>query len=252
MNRLSVILGNTSCRIALMDELEVAESAILTHAELQETGTLDRVLRELSGESTVPEAVLCSVVPSLNDIVLEALRGVCSGRVERVDAMKTSGLGVRYETPETLGADRLCGVLAAKEQYGFPCVVVDFGTATTVNVVDDEGRFVGGSIAPGIETGFRVLHERTAGLPDIAMQPPIDIVGATTDESIRSGVISFALHAVLGVIGELRGRYDERMPVILTGGNAPLMLRAGLVSDGMYHEPELLFRGTIFYLHLSI
>jgi type III pantothenate kinase len=151
---------------------------------------------------------------------------------------------------DTLGADRFCAVLAARELYGAPVVVVDCGTATTVNVVDGEGVFLGGSIAPGVQTALRALHEHTAQLPALSAED-VAVIGSDSASSMRSGAVHFSRFAVEGMIREVHRVTGAGTPVLLTGGNAPVLLGAGLVLPGMRHDPNLLFRGVIFYLHFT-
>jgi type III pantothenate kinase len=149
---------------------------------------------------------------------------------------------------DTLGADRYCGVLAARMAYGAPAIVVDCGTATTVNVIEADGCFLGGVIAPGVETALRALHERTAQLPAVDLSKNVPLIGADTEESMRAGAVHFSRFAVEGLVAGMKMLIGESTPLILTGGNAPVLLAAGLVCDPMIHDEKLLFRGVVFHL----
>lgn len=140
-------------------------------------------------------------------------------------AGKDLDLPIRNATdrPEETGVDRLLGVAAAYEQLGKSCVVVDAGTAVTVSCCDDDGAFVGGAIAPGVQLQLQSLHARTARLPRVALAAPEGNVGRTTEQAIRHGVY----HGIRGMVKEIvenfatdLGRWPE---VIATGGDAPAL-----------------------------
>jgi type III pantothenate kinase len=152
---------------------------------------------------------------------------------------------------DTLGADRFCAVLAARQQLrGGPAVVIDCGTATTVNVIDREGDFRGGAIAPGVGTAFAALHAHTAQLPALEAAA-VPLLGDDTASCIRSGVLHFARIALEGTVSALKEVTGSDAPVFLTGGNAPVLLAAGLSLPRCTHDPDLLFRGVIFFLHFT-
>jgi type III pantothenate kinase len=160
------------------------------------------------------------------------------------------GLGVDYPRPETIGADRLANALAAKQHFGAPVLVVDFGTAVTFDVVNTRGDYVGGIIAPGLSAMTDYLHERTALLPRVEIRAVRRYVGRSTEEAMRIG----AVHGYRGLVRELiagvRAEMGvEQLPVVATGGYAGLVARGlpeikavdpGLTLEGL----RLFFQGT--------
>jgi type III pantothenate kinase len=254
--RLVVLLGNTTCRMALMEGIDVRESLILSHAELSDPVSIARVL-ELCKDAAIVETGLCSVVPRMESTVYALLLAAGMMPPLRVQPAVSSFFPSRYRLMDTLGADRYCGVLAARERFGAPVIVVDCGTATTVNVVDDGGVFLGGAIAPGLETMLSAMHDRTAQLPSLGVSaeqlstvkselPPF--IGGDTNGSMLAGSVHFTRYAVEGLVRATRNHIGHNTPVILTGGNALILLGAGLSCDPLVHDEYLLFRGIIFYL----
>jgi type III pantothenate kinase len=155
--------------------------------------------------------------------------------------MKT-GLRMRYRTPETLGADRLCAATAAFARYGGPVIVVDMGTATTVDCVTRTGEYLGGAISPGIETSARALHARAAQLPMIDLVLPEQIVGRDTRSSLQTGVILGAIAAMEGLVEKFRHSAGRGATVVATGGFAPLVATQSRVLDII--NPHLVLEGA--------
>ncbi len=255
--RLAVSIGNTTCRIAWMagedaHDTRVQRSLVFDHAQLR-SGHAARKLQEETTEGAfegVSSAGLCSVVPPLQSVVLSLLEDAGAPAPRIVRPQSASWFPTRYRTMETLGADRFCAVLAAREMAGAPVVVIDCGTATTVNVVDRDGYFRGGSIAPGLDTAFAALHEHTAQLPAVEAKAG-EILGDDSASSIRSGVVQFTRLALEGMLRELIAITGPDVPVFLTGGKAPVLLGAGLSLPRCTHDADLLFRGVILFLHFT-
>ncbi len=259
--RLAVLLGNTTCRMALMDGIEVRRRLVFSHAELSAPEAGERV-RELCGGAVVEEAGLCSVVPGLESSVEVLLQAAGLAPPRRVVPGVSAFFPSRYRSMGTLGADRYCGVLAAKEKYGVPLIVVDCGTATTINVVDRDGVFLGGAIAPGVMTMLRAMHEHTAQLPPLfpgsTMEELSDntllqkesssMIGEDTASSMRSGSAFFTRFAVEGMAAEVKNLIGDKTPLVLTGGNALILLGAGLHCKPQVFDEDLLLRGIIFFL----
>jgi type III pantothenate kinase len=248
--RLAVLLGNTTCRIAMMDGIECVEELRFSHGELSDLMSA-WMLRDICRDRVPKEAVMCSVVPSLEAEVEVLFEAAELPVPRRVLPAESAFFPTRYRSMDTLGADRYCGALAARLLYGAPAIVVDCGTATTVGVVDADGSFLGGAIAPGVETALRTLHARTAQLPSVDLAREVPLIGTDTEESMRSGAVHFSRHAVEGVVRELKKNTGDSTPLILTGGNAPVLLGAGLLAEPLVHDEKLCFRGSIFHLLLT-
>ena len=129
-----------------------------------------------------------------------------------------TGMAIRINNPSELGADRLVNAVAAFDQLGGPCIVVDFGTATTYDAVSAEGDYLGGIIAPGVEISVQALTERAAKLPRIDLEPPDALIGKSTVEAIRSGVIYGFAGQVDGILQRMHAELGAGAGVIATGG----------------------------------
>ena len=127
-------------------------------------------------------------MPTATASFLEAARKVCGGEPLEVSSRIPTGVDVEYRDPQSAGADRIANAAAALALYGAPVVIVDFGTATTFDVILRERRYIGGVIAPGIVTGAEHLIRRAARLSAFELKPPPHVVGRSTEESLQSGV----------------------------------------------------------------
>jgi type III pantothenate kinase len=131
-----------------------------------------------------------------------------------------TGMAIRYENPREIGADRLVNAVAAYERVGDACVVVDFGTAITFDPVSAEGEYLGGVIAPGVEISMEALAERAAALPKLDLAAPRALIGKTTVDAIRSGVVYGYAGLVDGIARRLRDELGPETTIIATGGLA--------------------------------
>ena len=267
MLRLSAVLGNTTCRFALMEETECIRELVLTHEDSADPSALAAKL-SAEGMQAARQAVLCSVVPPLRDAVVSAMQAVSGAAVHEIRPESFTTMPIRYDTPESLGMDRVCGALAARERCGAPVLAVDCGTATTVNIVDPAGDFLGGWIVPGIQTALDVLHVRTAQLPGLPPGGASGLYGRDTESSIRNGVLQQTRLAIMGLAGVLADEWKQQMTIMLTGGNSPFLFHEHFASeapqdtktrisllrqggrDALYlqYDANLVHRGTILCL----
>jgi type III pantothenate kinase len=199
-------------------------ATILNHT-VDEYGVLFRSLFSMDNldASGIHGIVISSVVPPLDS----TLRQVC----ERYFKLKPlfiepgvkTGMPVHYENPAEVGADRIVNGVAAFEKYGGPCVIVDFGTATTFDCVSAKGEYLGGVICPGIGISADALFQRTARLPRVDICKPSRVIGSTTVGSLQSGLYYGYLGLVDGILEELLKEMGKDSKVIATGGLAPLI-----------------------------
>ncbi len=170
----------------------------------------------------VDSAIIGTVVPA----ALYHLRRLCREwfDVEPIVARAALdwGFAIKMDTPEEVGADRLLNALAAHHHYGGPLVVVDFGTATTFDVVDRDGAYLGGIIAPGINLSIEALHQAAARLPRIGIGRPQSVIGTNTIAAMRSGTYWGYIGLIEGLLSRIEGEYGEKLKAIATGGLAPL------------------------------
>jgi type III pantothenate kinase len=173
-----------------------------------------------SGEYT--GAVICSVVPDV-DAALAALCRILCGKDPLVVTHRNAGIETALLRPESAGADRLVNGVAAKAFYRCPAIVVDFGTATTFDVIDARGVFRGGAIMPGINLSAQALHRATAKLPQVEVEKPPAVIGNDTVSAIRSGLYWGYAAMVEGMLKRLSSELGEKPYIIATGGLAGLL-----------------------------
>lgn len=177
---------------------------------------LQNLLQGMEMESTV----LASVVPPLT----KAFQEVCEELLGRSPLILTHKLelGIRLEVdkPHQVGADRIANTLAVQRSYGRDAIVVDLGTATTVDVITADGAFLGGVIAPGFEASTRVLFESTAVLPLVAPHPPPSVIGRDTEECIQSGIYHGQAAMIDGLVDRIQAEWGVDPLVLATGGRA--------------------------------
>jgi type III pantothenate kinase len=197
----------------------------------------------------VRKVVVSSVVPAKNSAISQAARK--KAKVIRLDWKLKLGVGVDYPKPRSIGADRLANAAAVAELYGFPAIVVDFGTAVTFDVVSERGTYVGGVIAPGLEAMTNFLHQRTALLPALSLKEPRSTVGKSTIEAMLSGVVFGYCGLVREILGRIRTEQFPRKKVyvVATGGYARLISRR-LPEIGVI-RPHLTLEGLRIVANLN-
>lgn len=193
------------------------EYAILLRHWLQEAG--------LAG-AHIKSAIIASVVPDLDFTLKSLCRQLFSCEPLFIgNAALDVGMKVLLPRPQEVGADRLVNAVAAAHQYPLPLVIIDFGTATTFDVVDEEG-YRGGAIAPGINLSLEALHRAAAKLPRVNVDRPTHVIGTTTIEAMQSGIYWGYIGLIEGIVGRICAEYAHgrkgSMTVIATGGLSPL------------------------------
>jgi type III pantothenate kinase len=192
----------------------------------------------------VTAGIVASVVPA----TLFSLRNLCRKyfgcQALVVGAPDVDlGLKVLVDRPEEVGADRLVNAVAAHDEYGGPLVIVDFGTATTFDVIDKEGSYLGGAIAPGVNLSLEALHMASAQLPRVAIGRPDRVIGKGTVQAMRSGIFWGYVSLIEGMIGRIRDEFGSEMGVVATGGLAPLFTECTTVLD--HSDPDLTLKGLL-------
>lgn len=229
-----VDVSNTFTKIAFSSRERLGRIQRIPTAELTRR-TLAEALRGYSFKA----AVAASVVPRKNDELEAALPGPICWVGPKINL----GIGIDYPRPQTIGADRLANSVAARELYGAPSIVVDFGTAVTFDVITAEGNYAGGVIAPGLNSLTDYLHTRTALLPKIRLTEPRHAIGRSTQAAMQSGAVFGYRGLIEGilrkVIAEIPSRH--RPKVIATGGDARLI--AGKTNLFSAVEPTLTLEG---------
>ncbi len=224
----AVDVGNTQTVLGLFDAEDlVGHWRISTNASL--TGDELRVkvsgLLALDGHSwtDVDHVILSSVVPRLTSAWEDVTRVACACDLLVVGPGLKTGMPIRYDNPHEVGADRIVNGVAAYERLGGPVIVVDFGTATTIDVIDAEGSYLGGAIAPGVETSAEALFSKAARLSKVDLEAPLHAIGTNTRASVQAGLMLGEAAMVDGLVRKVWAELDVEAPVIATGGLAERM-----------------------------
>lgn len=220
------VFAKSSSGAARYDQLVANWRVTTLRAQtVDEYGVLFRNLFSMQGlePKEIHGIIISSVVPPLDS----TLRRVCERYFNQkplfVEPGIKTGMPVLYENPAEVGADRIVNGVAAFEKYGGPCIVVDFGTATTFDCVTAKGEYQGGVICPGIGISADALFSRTARLQRVDIRKPARIIGTTTVGSLQSGLYYGYLGLVDGVLERLLSEMGADVNVIATGGLAPLL-----------------------------
>jgi type III pantothenate kinase len=222
---LVVDVGNTQTHLGAFRGEELVHDwrfATVRESTADELGARLRsllALRELTFRD-LDASILSSTVPQLRPEWTAMTERYLGHEMPVVGPGLRTGMPIRMDNPREVGADRLVNAVAAYDRVGGACVVVDFGTAITYDVVGAAGEYVGGIIAPGVEISMEALTSRAAAIPKIDLTPPRALIGKSTVEAIRSGVVyGFAAH-VDGMVGRLREELGDETATIATGGLA--------------------------------
>jgi type III pantothenate kinase len=246
---LAVDVGNTQTVLGLFEgqgldgHWRIHTNASLTADELRvKIGAL--LAADGRSWEEVERIVLSSVVPRLT-VAYEQIAEETTGRTPMVvgPGLKT-GMPIAYDNPHEVGADRIVNGLAAFEQYGGPVVVVDFGTATTIDVVTADGAYAGGAIAPGVETSAEALFAKAARLSKIDLEAPDRVIGTNTRESMQAGLVLGEAAMIDGLVRRVWQELGvDSCRVVATGGLAEMM--APLCETVSDVDSDLTLRGLI-------
>ena len=220
--------GNTNTSLGVFAGRELIAHWRLTTARsrtVDEYGVHARNLFQLAelDFEAIDAIAIASVVPPLNYTLKTMAETYFHLSPMFVDHSTDTGLEILYQPASDVGADRIVDAVAAIEKYGAPCIVVDFGTATTFNAIDKEGRYVGGAITPGIMISSDALFERTAKLPRVDIRRPQRVIGTSTVTAMQSGLYHGFVGLVDGVLRTMRQELGGSPRVIATGGLASLI-----------------------------
>jgi type III pantothenate kinase len=237
---LSLDIGNTNIKSTFFRDNTLIDFII--HSKI------DDILKYIDNKS-VNEIAVCSVNPSTEKIIVENIskKGI---HIFLPNIKNKFNLKIKYQTPDTLGMDRVCSAVGAydlainekmilKSHY---LITIDFGTATTINVVSSEGDFIGGLIAPGINTMLKSLNEKTKQLPLSDLVSYEGLIGNSTNSSILSGVVTSTIGMINEAVNHLSKLSNHTPPLIfVTGGNAEFILPH--IKQKIYYEQALVLKG---------
>ncbi len=242
---LALDVGNTHTTIGVFREREILRRWRLSTVRERTVDELGILLRQLCEWAEIQPGdisgvVIGSVVPPLDASLRAAVDTYLQAQPLFIAPGIKSGMPLKVETPLELGADRLCNSVAAFAEHGGPCVVVDFGTASTWDVVSENGEFLGGVIAPGLEIAAEALFSRAAKLPRIELAAPPRVIGKGTVDSMQAGLV----YGYVGLVEGLTKRVLAEMgggKVVATGGLASVIARYTKIFDTV--DDDLTLKG---------
>lgn len=244
---LAIDIGNTEITIGLFAAVDLERSwRVMTHPDRtpDEWAVLLRALFVQAGLdiTDVGQSIVASVVPLTTEALTDGLVDA-TGTVPMVVTAGTLPIRLDVDEPQTVGADRMINTLAASRLFGCDTIVVDFGTATTLDCITKDGRFLGGIIAPGVRTAGENLIRRAAKLSSTDLTPPEHAIGKRTEDCVRAGLVFGAADAVDGLVRRIKAEWPTRDTprVVATGGLAPLIAKFSSEIEEVH--PDLTLQG---------
>jgi type III pantothenate kinase len=239
---LTIDVGNTNTVLGVFRGEELIANWRLTTARQQtvdEYGVLTRNLLTLAelDRDAISGVIISSVVPPVNWTLGEMARIYLGKKALFVEPGVKTGMAVMVDNPLEVGADRIVNGVAAFHKYGGPCIVVDFGTAITFDVISERCEYLGGVIAPGLGISSEALFARTAKLPRVEIKDPGKVIGTNTVTHIQAGLYYGAVDMVDGMLARIKAELGKDAAVVATGGQARLVARG---SKHIQHTDEFL------------
>lgn len=239
---LTIDVGNTNTVLGVFRGQELVAHWRLTTARDQtvdEYGILTRNLLTLAKieQREIQGIIISSVVPPLNSTLAETSRRYFEREALFVEPGVRTGMPVHYDNPQEVGADRIVNSVAAFENYGGPCIAVDFGTAINFDAISARGEYLGGVLAPGIGISAEALFSRAARLFRVEIRDPGKVIGTNTVASLQSGLYYGYIDLVDGILTRMKATLGVDTKVVATGGQASLLARG---SRHIQHVDEFL------------
>ena len=247
---LTIDIGNTNIVIGCMNEETnemLLEERIYTDTKKTsvEYAISFKTLFDIHGidPSTLSGGILSSSVPPVTENVRKAADTLLGKKILEVGPGIKTGVDIKINDPAQLGADLLDGAVAGLAEYGAPLILIDIGTATTISVIDNQRRFMGGMIMPGIHVSLDGLSTRAAHLPQIAIERPKRLIGSSTVESMQSGILYGHASCIDGMVERIWDELGYQTPVVATGGLAPQVIPC--CKKDIIIDDQLLLKGLM-------
>jgi len=247
--KLALDIGNTLVKAGLFEKSKLlfkGEFATRPRKEIDEWGILlSHWVREYQRSARIEKAIISSVVSSTFVPLAEAVIKYFDVTPFEVQAQKV-GVPILLDNPGEVGADRIANVAACVRLYKLPAIVVDFGTATTFDVISEAGEYLGGIIAPGVRSSLETLAEKTEALFAVELKRPASVIGKNTKEALISGNFYYSLGGTMRIVREIKKELGKRTFVIVTGGMGTLLAKEWDEIDEV--NPELTLQGLNFII----
>lgn len=237
---LTIDIGNTTTKLGVFNDDLLIERLVIPTIR----GKSADEIRESIGHNlnhNLDAAIISSVVPELNDAVADLCRQHFNAPPTFVDHNFDFGFTIKCEPPDGVGIDRLVAAYAAVNKIKTPCIICDFGTATTIDAVNKNGEYLGGIITAGMNLLADALHQRTSKLPRIELRKPENAIGNSTVSAIQSGVYFGYIGLVDGLIKRISDELNAKPKIIATGGLAPLIAESSKYIKNV--DPNLMLEG---------
>ena len=245
---LAIDMGNTNIVLGGIDEQTVYFVERITtnqaKTDLEYAVNIKDILEihQIAPE-TIEGAILSSVVPPLNTTLLRAVEKILDKRPLLVGSGMKTGINILMDNPKTVGSDMIVNSVGALSEHEPPLIIIEMSTATTMSVIDQKGRYIGGAILPGLRVSLDSMSSSTAQLPRISLDTPKKIIGKNTVDCMRSGVIYGNASMIDGMLTRIEQELGEKATVIATGGIAKIILP--LCSHVITYDGTLLLKGLL-------
>jgi type III pantothenate kinase len=216
---LAIDIGNTSTKFGIFENKTLINRISFSTVRTQTAEDI----RSQTPVKSFQGIIISTVVPELKNAYREFAEKFFDLKPIFVDNTFDFGLEIKYYPPENVGVDRIVAAYAAAEKYGKPCVVCDFGTATTIDAVNSKSEYLGGTISPGIQTFSEALFSKTSQLPKVEIEKPSSVFGNTTVKSIQAGIYFGYIGLVDKIIVQMIEELCESAKIVATGGYAELI-----------------------------
>ena len=243
---LAIDIGNTNIVIGGFEgnNIKFTERLSTNHkaTELEYAILFKNVLEIYSVDTEeIDGGIISSVVPSLTNVIKHAMNKLSGSNILVIGPCIKTGLSILTDNPAQLGADLVVDAVACINEYPLPAMIFDMGTATTVSVVDKNKNYLGTVIIPGVEVSLNSLVGGTSQLPKISLEPPKNIIGKNTVDSMKSGIIYSTAASIDGLIEKIEEEMGETLTVVATGGLAPTIIP--ICKRDIILDDELLLKG---------
>jgi type III pantothenate kinase len=222
-NLLVVDVGNTNVVLGIYRGEQLVQSWRLATARERTSDEYGILAKQLIGVMELEGAIVASVVPPLNHSISSMIEKYFGVEALFVEPGIKTGLAIHTDNPLEVGADRIVNCVAAHQLFGGPTIIVDFGTATTFDVVTADARYIGGVIAPGLTISSEALFARAARLPRVDIRRPDSVIGTNTVVNMQSGIYFGYLGLVDGILSRMKLEVPELRQIVATGGLAELL-----------------------------